>query len=142
MPAARGRQGRLDDLVCRYPDFGIAMMHAFSLRLRWVAQLALGLETGSALERICTVLLALSERFGESSDEGVVINLNLTREQLAAIAGVTRQFAELGPEHLALARRRQDPDPPAGARQGARGLRAHAAANGGDDRDLVRCPPR
>ena len=83
---------RLDDLVRRYPDFGIAMMRAFSLRLRWVAQLALGLETGSALERICTVLLALSERFGEPSDEGVVINLSLTHEQLAAIAGVTRQF--------------------------------------------------
>ena len=83
---------RMDDIVRRYPDFGIAMMRALSMRLRWVAQLAVGLETGSALERIGTVLLALSERFGEPSDEGVRIGLNLTHEQLAAIAGVTRQF--------------------------------------------------
>jgi CRP-like cAMP-binding protein len=82
----------MDELVRRHPDFGIAMMRALSVRLRWVAQLALGLETGSALERIGTVLLALSERFGEPTDEGLRIGINLTHEQLAAIAGVTRQF--------------------------------------------------
>jgi len=90
----------LEDLVRRYPDFGIAMMHAFSLRLRWVSQLVVSLETASALERIGTVLLALGERFGEPSDEGVRIDLNLTHEQLAAIAGVTRQFANTSLKQL------------------------------------------
>jgi CRP/FNR family transcriptional regulator, cyclic AMP receptor protein len=84
---------RIDDLVLGFPEFGLALVYALSIRLKWVTQLALGLETGSAMERICTVLLALSERFGEPGREGITIALNLTNDQLAAIAGVTRQFA-------------------------------------------------
>jgi CRP/FNR family cyclic AMP-dependent transcriptional regulator len=83
---------RFDDLVRRFPELGLAVIRALSVRLRSVAQLAITLETQPAFERICTVLLALSERFGIDSDEGVLINLKPTNEDLAAIAGVTRQF--------------------------------------------------
>ncbi len=83
---------RFDDLVRRFPELGLAIIRALSVRLRWVAQLAITLETQPAFERICTVLLALAERFGADSDEGVLINLKPTNEDLAAIAGVTRQF--------------------------------------------------
>ena len=83
----------VDELIRLFPDFGIALVRALAVRLSWVTQLALGLETGSAMERICTVLLALSERFSKSHELGVLIDLHLTNEQLAAIAGVTRQFA-------------------------------------------------
>lgn len=82
-----------DDLVLQYPDFAVALVRALSLRLSWVTKLALGLETGSAPERICTVLLALSDRFGREGEGGIQIDMQLTNEQLAAIAGVTRQFA-------------------------------------------------
>jgi CRP/FNR family cyclic AMP-dependent transcriptional regulator len=83
---------RFDDLVRRFPELALAVIRALSVRLRWVAQLAVTLETQPAFERICTVLLALSERFAADSDEGVRIDLKLTNEDLAAIAGVTRQF--------------------------------------------------
>jgi CRP-like cAMP-binding protein len=83
---------RFDELVRRFPELGLTVIRALSIRLRWVAQLAVTLETQPAFERICTVLLALSERFGTDSDEGVLINLKLTNEDLAAFAGVTRQF--------------------------------------------------
>ena len=83
---------RFDDLVRRFPDFGLLVIRAFSVRLRWVAQLAVSLATSSAFERICAVLLALAERFGVPTDEGVLVDLNLTNEQLAAICGVSRQF--------------------------------------------------
>jgi CRP-like cAMP-binding protein len=84
---------RFDDLVRRFPELALAIIRALSLRLRWVAQLAVTLETQSAPERICGVLLALSERFGVPSDDGVRIDLKLTNDDLAAIAGVSRQFA-------------------------------------------------
>ncbi len=83
---------RFDDLVRRFPELALAVIRALSVRLRWVAQLAVTLETQSAFERICAVLLALSERFGTQCDAGVLIDLKLTNEDLAAIAGVTRQF--------------------------------------------------
>ncbi|MNC90970.1 Anaerobic regulatory protein [compost metagenome] len=38
------------------------------------------------------MLLALSERFGVPGDGGVLIDLKLTNDDLAAIAGVSRQF--------------------------------------------------
>jgi CRP/FNR family transcriptional regulator, cyclic AMP receptor protein len=83
---------RFDDLVRRFPELALTVIRALSVRLRWVAQLAVTLETQPAFERICTVLLALSDRFAADSDEGMLINLKLTNEDLAAIAGVTRQF--------------------------------------------------
>jgi CRP/FNR family transcriptional regulator, cyclic AMP receptor protein len=84
---------RFDDLVRRFPELAQAMIRAMSVRLRWVSLLAVTLETESALQRICAVLLALSERFGAACEQGVLIELNLTHENLAAIAGVSRQFA-------------------------------------------------
>ena len=63
-----------------------------SVRLRWVSQLAVTLETQSASERICGVLVALSERFGVPVEGGVQIDLKLTNDDLASIAGVSRQF--------------------------------------------------
>jgi CRP-like cAMP-binding protein len=102
---------RFDDLVRRFPELALAVIRALSIRLRWVAQLAVTLETQSASARICSVLLALSERFGVESDEGVVIDLKVTNEDLAAIAGVTRQFTnatlhELRSRGLLIARNR------------------------------------
>ncbi len=84
---------RFNALVRRFPELAQAVIRALSIRLRWVAHLAVSLETQNAAGRICTVLLALSERFAQPSGQGVVIDLKLTNDDLAAIAGVTRQFA-------------------------------------------------
>ncbi|MSQ55743.1 MAG: Crp/Fnr family transcriptional regulator [Betaproteobacteria bacterium] len=84
---------RFNALVRRFPEVAQAIIRALSIRLRWVAHLAVSLETQNASGRICTVLLALSERFAHPSGQGMVIDLKLTNEDLAAIAGVTRQFA-------------------------------------------------
>lgn len=102
---------RFEDLIRRFPEFALTVIRALSVRLRWVAQLAVTLETQPAFERICTVLLALSERFAADIDEGVLIDLKLTNEDLAAIAGVTRQFTnatlhDLRERGLLLTRRR------------------------------------
>ena len=102
---------RFDDLMRRFPELALAIIRALSVRLRWVAQLAVTLETQSAPERICAVLLALSERFGAECSEGTLIDLTLTNDNLAAIAGVSRQFAnttlrDLRRRGLLLSRRR------------------------------------
>jgi CRP-like cAMP-binding protein len=83
---------RFNDLVRRFPELASAIIRAMSVRLRWVSLLAVTLETQSAFERICGVLIALSERFGIPGEGGVLIDLKLTNDDLAAIAGVSRQF--------------------------------------------------
>jgi CRP/FNR family transcriptional regulator, cyclic AMP receptor protein len=91
---------RFEELVQRFPELAIATIRALSIRLRWVAELALTLETQSAFERLCTVLLVLSERFAGRHDSGVLIDLHLTNEDLAAIAGVTRQVVNANLQEL------------------------------------------
>lgn len=83
---------RFDELVRRFPEVAQAVIRALSVRLRWVAELALTLETHSASERVCSVLLALLERFAAPDADGIRIDLKLTNEALAAITGVSRQF--------------------------------------------------
>jgi len=82
-----------EDVVRRFPDFSLRVIKAFSVRLRWVAQLAVALAATSAIERVCAILLALTQRFGIPHEQGVLIDLKLTNEQLAAICGISRQFA-------------------------------------------------
>lgn len=85
--------GRFSLLVDRFPELARAIIDALSLRLRWVARLAVILETESGRDRICEVLLALVDRFGVSGPEGMLIDLNLTNEDLASMSGVSRQYA-------------------------------------------------
>jgi len=84
-----------DDLVGKYPDLAKRAIHALSIRLRWVSQLAVGFTTASAEERVCAVLLALTQHFGVPHRQGVMIDLKITNEQLATICGLSRQFTNI-----------------------------------------------
>jgi CRP/FNR family cyclic AMP-dependent transcriptional regulator len=84
---------RFNALVRRFPELAESVIRALSIRLRWVARLAVMLETESGYERVCGVLVALADRFGRACPQGSLIDLRLTHEDLAAITGVSRQFA-------------------------------------------------
>jgi CRP/FNR family transcriptional regulator, cyclic AMP receptor protein len=83
---------RFQHLLRRFPELADTVIRALSLRLRWVSQLAVMLETQTGVERICAALLALADRFGRSEAQGTLIDLRLTNEDLAAISGLSRQF--------------------------------------------------
>ncbi len=84
---------RFNPLVRRFPELAEAVIRALSLRLRWLARLAVMLETESGYHRVCAVLLALADRFAVSCPQGELIDLRVTHEDLASISGVSRQFA-------------------------------------------------
>ena len=99
-------------ILRRFPEFAQQIVRALSIRLRWVAHLALILETHSTRGRVCGVLLALAEQFGKARENGVTIGLNLTHDDLAAMVGVSRQFMnstlrELKQDGFILLRRRR-----------------------------------
>ena len=79
-------------LVRSYPDVAETAVRALSVRLHWYNHLTLVLGTLPAFERICGMLLALSEHFGVKTAEGLLIDLNLTHATLAAMVGVGRPF--------------------------------------------------
>jgi len=86
---------RFDPLIERFPELARAVIHALSLRLRWVARLAVILETESGYQRVCAVLLALIDRFATPCPQGMKIDLRLTHEDLASMSGVSRQYANI-----------------------------------------------
>lgn len=86
---------RFNPLIDRFPELSRAIIHALSLRLRWVARLAVILETESGYQRICEVLLALVDRFAVPCPQGMLIDLKLTHEDLASMSGVSRQYANV-----------------------------------------------
>lgn len=79
-------------LVKSHPDLAEAVIKALSVRLHWFGHLTLILGTQTAWERVCGMLLALSEHFAVEIKDGLLIDLNLTHETLAAMVGVTRSF--------------------------------------------------
>lgn len=86
---------RFYEFATRFPELSLAVIRALSVRLRWVAHLALALETQNAFERLCVLLLALSDTFPREHADGVLIDLSINHEFIAAIIGVTRQFANV-----------------------------------------------
>ena len=79
-------------LLETFPELAQQVVRALSVRLRWVAQLALSLATHSTEDRVRGMLLALSASFGVKCDQGVLIDLKLSHEDLASMVGVSRQF--------------------------------------------------
>ena len=79
-------------LVRCYPEVAEAAVRALSVRLHWYNHLTLVLGTLPAFERVCGMLLALSEHFAVNAADGLLIDLNLTHATLAAMVGVGRPF--------------------------------------------------
>lgn len=79
-------------LVRSYPEVAEAVVRALSVRLHWYNHLTLVLGTLPAFERICGMLLALSEHFAVRTADGLLIDLNLTHATLGAMVGVGRPF--------------------------------------------------
>ena len=75
-------------LVKSHGDLAKAVIKALSVRLHWFGHLALILFTQTAQERVCGMLLALSEHFGVKTRDGLLIELNLTHETHTAMVRV------------------------------------------------------
>lgn len=82
---------RFMEICVEYPEISQAVIQALSARLRWVAHLALALETQNAFGCVCTILIGLAQRFAVPTAEGMLLDLSITNENLASFAGVTRQ---------------------------------------------------
>ncbi len=79
--------------IREFPEFGEMMLKAVSSRLRWAHNLTHIMQTLPAFERVCAILVSLSDRYGRQKGGGVLVDVSLTHEHLAAFVGVTRQFA-------------------------------------------------
>lgn len=79
--------------IATQPPIAVPLMEALAARIRQGTSHAEMLGTGSAPQRIARQLLLLAERYGRSEGSRIRIDLRLTQDDLASLAGVTRETA-------------------------------------------------
>lgn len=85
------RNEDLENLMRQNVDIAIDMLKIMSRRLQSASSQIRDLALKDALSRTAGLLLKLSEAFGTETEEGVVINLSLSRQELANMVGLTRE---------------------------------------------------
>ena len=80
-------------LVNRYPVFALAVIHDLGSRLRGSAEQIRSLAVERVEQRIARVLLKLAESAGSDVPEGRVIEMPLTRQDVADMTGTTVETA-------------------------------------------------
>jgi CRP-like cAMP-binding protein len=76
-------------LLEAYPQMAITVLDITTARLRDAQETIQQLSASSAEQRIASALLKLGEKLGEPREMGLLIQIPLTREDLAAMTGTT-----------------------------------------------------
>src|SRR5918998_1066199 len=85
------RKATLTEAVRRDPGFALKLFSSFSERLRQSDEVIESLLHREVSTRLATLLLNLSERFGEGNGAGTLIDVRLTHQDLANMIASTRE---------------------------------------------------
>lgn len=77
----------------RYPSVAIMALDIVSQRLRAAQEMIRQLSAHSVERRIASVLLKLAAKLGETREEGLLIQMPLSRQDLAEMTGTTTETA-------------------------------------------------
>lgn len=80
-------------LIDRFPDFALALIRELATRLREAESRIQDLQTERTERRIAHALLRLAAKMGTETEQGIVIDLSFTRQDLAELAGTTLSTA-------------------------------------------------
>jgi CRP/FNR family transcriptional regulator, nitrogen oxide reductase regulator len=80
-------------ILKRFPAVSLKIIGIMALRLRAAQERIQRLSVSTVEERIAHVLLVLSQKFGQAGKDGMLIQVPLSREDLAAMVGATTESA-------------------------------------------------
>lgn len=80
-----------NDMVRRNPDIALKIIKALGGRLRQALELVRDLSFKQVPHRLAGLLLKLGKEYGQESDAGILIDLSLSRQDLADIVGTSRE---------------------------------------------------
>lgn len=94
----------MDDILINNPKISLKLLQVITKRLSETENLAQNLATNDAEIRIAYMLLEFAEKYGVITNQGLQVNLPISREEMASYVGVTREtisrklsiFEELG----------------------------------------------
>lgn len=78
-----------EKVLIRYPDVTMKVLNAVGQRLEESQEIIKQLSAYTADQRIAATLLRLAKKLGEQKQEGVLIQLPFSRQDLAAMTGTT-----------------------------------------------------
>jgi len=85
------RNKDLEDLLRRKPDFAIAIITILNKRLIEAQAQIKSLALRDTYSRTAWTLLKLAEEHGRKKPEGIELDLNISRQELASMVGTTRE---------------------------------------------------
>lgn len=80
-------------LLERYPPVSLAVLDVVSARLRAAREMVRRLSAQSVEQRLAYTLLQLADKLGEEQEEGTLIQMPLSRADLAGMVGTTVETA-------------------------------------------------
>ena len=80
-------------LLNKNPDLSLSVIKKLSMELRHAEELATSIAQRSVRERMAELLLMLKGAYGKPGKKGITIDLQLSREELAEMIGITQETA-------------------------------------------------
>jgi len=85
------RSEDFQDLVRRYPEVALKIIRVLGQRLRQSMELVRDLSFKQVPHRLAGLLLKFGDEYGSGTEAGILINLPLSRQELADIVGTSRE---------------------------------------------------
>ena len=80
-------------LVTGHPEMALKIVRVLGRRLRQAHGFVMDIAMKSAPQRLSTLLLRLADEYGVTEDKGTVLDLSLSRQEIAELMGVSRETA-------------------------------------------------
>lgn len=84
-------QSDLEDLILKHPTIGIKLLREMSHRLRRAQANVRDLALKDSSARVAGLLIFLAEKYGEESDDIIILDISLTQQELASMIGSSRE---------------------------------------------------
>jgi len=85
------RKNKFEEVLSRHPILGLKVAKLLGARMREAEAIIHEMVCWQAPGRLALMLLKMGERCGEESKSGIMLNLQLTHEELANMVGTSRQ---------------------------------------------------
>lgn len=97
-------KAKFDEIAIKNPSINLKIIEKGYERVIWAEELIQRLSYSNADAKVAGLLLNLIKDFGTETEEGILLNLTLNREEMGSYAGISRetmtrklnQFKELG----------------------------------------------
>lgn len=82
---------QFDNIVMQNPGMTLKMLEKAYERIRWAEELRNRLTLGNVDAKTAGLLLSLIDSFGRKTEEGIELDLSITREEMGSYAGISRE---------------------------------------------------